>query len=395
MATIDTMRVLFGYGTAAAYATELKEPNKLYFCSDTKEIYLGADRYAFGKDITVQISGSGDTIADATWDDSTKVLNLVRGNAGDATSVLSAIQYALLSCVKNVSASNDSAILVDNSDKDNIDVSLKIAEGALAGNVQLSQGYHGLRANVDIPEVPVQGVASGEKIISLTNEQLSSTLTITTERGLDNKQYIILKGINGVEVSKFDASDFVTAGMLQSVTLEDLPVGVGEYHKFLVMTFLTEGGGTETVRVDLEDLIDVYTAASGGGLTLNTVTNEFSITNTVEPNTLGVNEGQNITFGSNVVLNTITYDSHGSITGTRAITFGIPALTGGSIGVSGAVNRVITYATIDGNGRLTGEAASVVNSTAGVDSNSTDSQVPTAKAVYNLVDSSMAKWNRF
>ena len=395
MATIDTMRVLFGFGTAAAYATEMKEPNKLYFCSDTHEIYLGSDRYAFGKDITVQISGSGDVVADVSWDSATKVLTLVRGNAGSAASVLSAIQTALTACVKNVSASNDSAILVDNSDKNNIDISLKIAEGALAGNVQLSQGYHGLRANVAIPEVPVEGVATGDKILSLSNSQISSTLTITTERGQDNKQYIILRGINGVEVSKFDASDFITSGMLQSVTLEDLPVGGGEYHKFLVMTFLTAGGGTETVRVDLEELIDAYSAASGGGLTLNTATNEFSITNTVTPNTAGVNAGQTITFGSNVTLNTITYDSHGSITGTKAITFNIPALAGGSVGTSGSVSRVVTYATIDANGTFTGEYANVVNSTAGIDNNSTDAQIPTAKAVYGLVDSSITKWNRF
>ena len=210
-----------------------------------------------------------------------------------------------------------------------------------------------------------------------------------------SNQYEKMEMENGVEVYKFDASDFITSGMHQSVTLEDLPVGGGVYHKFLVMTFLTAGGGTETVRVDLEDLIDAYSAASGGGLTLNTATNEFSITNTVTPNTAGVNAGQTITFGSDVTLNTITYDAHGSITGTKAITFNIPALAGGSVGTSGSVSRVVTYATIDANGTFTGEYANVVNSTAGIDNNSTDAQIPTAKAVYGLVDSSITKWNRF
>lgn len=395
MANMDNMRVLFGFGTSASYAAEMKEPNKLYFCSDTKEIYLGSERYAFGNDVNIQITGVGDTVADASWNSSTKTLTIVRGYAGDAASVTGAIQLALTSCVKNVSASNDSAIKVDNSNKDNIDVSLKIAEGALAGNVQLSQGYHGLRATVAIPEVPVSGVAVGDKILKLTDHQLSSTLTITTERGQDNKQYVILRGIGGTEISKFDASDFITSGMLQSVTLEDLPVGGGEYHKFLVMTFLTAGGGTETVRVDLEELIDAYSAAANGGLVLNTSTNEFSIANTVVPNTSGVNTDKTITFGSNLTLNTITYDAHGSITGTKAITFSIPSLTGGSAGTSGSVSKVITYLALDGNGSLTGEFANVVNSTSGIDQTSTDAQIPTAKAVYGLVDSSVTKWNRF
>lgn len=395
MANMDNMRVLFGFGTSVSYAAEMKEPNKLYFCSDTKEIYLGSERYAFGNDVNIQITGVGDTVADASWNSSTKTLTIVRGYAGDASSVTGAIQLALTSCVKNVSASNDSAIRVDNSNKDNIDISLKIAEGALAGNVQLSQGYHGLRATVEIPEVPVAGVATGDKILKLTDNQLSSTLTITTERGQDNKQYVILRGIGGTEISKFDASDFITSGMLQSVTLEDLPVGGGEYHKFLVMTFLTAGGGTETVRVDLEELIDAYSAAANGGLVLNTSTNEFSIANTVVPNTSGVNTDKTITFGSNLTLNTITYDAHGSITGTKAITFSIPSLTGGSAGTSGSVSKVITYMALDGNGSLTGEFANVVNSTSGIDQTSTDAQIPTAKAVYGLVDSSVTKWNRF
>lgn len=394
MANMDNMRVLFGFGTSLSYATEMKEPNKLYFCSDTQEMYLGSVRYAFGKDINIQISGTGDVVTDATWDATTKTLIINLGYAGSTRSVLSAIEGAFTECIKNVSASNDSAIHVDNRDKDNIEVSLKIAEGALAGNVQLSQGYHGLRANVTIPDVPVAGVKADDKVLALDGNLLSSTLSITTERGVDNKQYVILKGINGVEISKFDASDFITSGMLQSVTLEDVLID-GQVHKFLVMTFLTADGGTSTVRVDMEELIDAYSAAANGGLTLNTETNEFSITNTVTSNTSGLNTDEVITFGSTVALNTITYDSHGSITGTRQIEFTIPSISGGNAGTQGSVSKVVTYMNIDSNGALTAETANVVDSSAGIDASSTDVQLPTAKAVYNLVDDNTTKWNRF
>ena len=382
---MNNMRVLFGFGTSASYATEMKEPNKLYFCSDTQEIYLGASRYAFGKDINIQITGSGDTVAGVTWDINTKTLNIVLGDAGDAESVVEAIQSALITCIKNISSSMNSAIKIDSSNKDNVEVALEIAEGQFAGNVQLSQSWHGLRADANIPSVPVEGVTSGDKILSLTNKQLSTTLTITTEKDVDQKQYIILRGIGGVEISKFDASMFITSGLLLSATIEEHPVSGGAVHTFLVLTFLTADGGTDTVEVDLEDLIDVYSAAVGGGLSLS-ASNAFSITNVVAPNTSGLNTDQTITFGSAVVLNTITYDSHGSITGTKSITLTIPELNGGSVGTSGSISKVLTYTSIDGDGDLIGETADVVNSTAGITSGSTDSQVPTAKAVYDLVD---------
>ena len=359
MVTNSNLPVLFGFGTYAEYESKMKSPNKLYFCSDTKEIYLGPDRFAFGKDVNIQITGSGDTVASASWDLPTKTLTIALGQAGSAASVTEAIQSALTDYVKNVSADMNSAIVVNNSDKNNIDVSLNLATGEFAGNVKLTQSYHGLKAQAEIPQVPVEGVAANDKIISLTNRELASTLSITTEKALDGRQYIILKGINGVEISRFDASVFVTSGMIQSVTIQDLPVPGGGTDKFLVITFIT-ADGTSTVQVDLEEIIEVYTAAVDGGLTLNGSTNAFSITNTVTPNTAGVNTDKTVTFGSNLTLNTITYDAHGSITGTKQITIQIPSLDPilqpyevKSFEVTGSGNTVNNISFNSGTGKIT------------------------------------------
>lgn len=388
MATIDTMRVLFGQGTSASFIGELKEPNKLYFLQDTQEMYLGNVRYAFGKDITIQINGSGDVVANAIWDSATKTLTITRGEAGSAASVQEAIENALTACVKHIYSDRGSAIEVDDSDKDNVKLSLNIASAPHAGNVLLEECSDGLRANVEIPEVPVAGPKEGDKVLSMEGRYLTSTLSITTEVGANNRQYVILKGINGVEISKFDATDFVASGMLQSVTLEDIAVGE-EIHKFLVMTFIVEGGRTETVKVDLNDLMNVYAAAAGGGLTMNDQ-NEFSITNSVTPN-YGVNTDKTIQFNSEVSLNTIMYDAHGLITGTKVITFRIPGLSG-SAGVSGTPSKLLTFVSMSDQGVLTGETINVVTS---VNASSTDAQIPTAKSVYDLVDSATAKWDRF
>lgn len=388
MATIDGMRVLFGQGTSATFATEIKEPNKLYFITDTQEIYLGSVKYALGKEINFRVTGSGDTVANADWNSGTKTLTLTLGNAGTAPSVVSAIETALAPCITHVYSDRGSAILVDDTDKDNVEISLNIASGAEAGNVDIEECSDGLRANVTLPPVPVQGVRGGDKVLSMDGTSLFSTLSIDTETS-NGRTYIVLKGLQGVEISKFDASDFITSGMLQSVTLQEQVIG-GQVHKVLVMTFLVAGGGTSTVSVDLNDLLDVYGAAAGGGLTMD-ASNEFSITNSVTPNSSGLNESKNVAFNSTVTLNTITYDAHGLITGTKAITFSIPGLSG-SVGTSGSNNKLLTFVSMSPTGTLSGEYINVVTS---LSSASTDAQIPTAKTVYDSVDAATAKWQRF
>lgn len=387
MATIDNLQVLFGQGTSTAFETELKEPNKLYFLTDTKEVFLGNVRYAFGNDISVNITGSGDTVSNVTWNPSTKTLTIVLGTASDALSIQNALTTALSSCVKHISSDRGSSILVDDSNKDDVTIGLNIATGTYAGNVVLEECSDGLRANVVITDTGIVDVTPGDKVLKMTGDTVGAVLSITTEAE-NGKQYVILKGIDGVEISRFDASDFVKSGMLKSVTIEEAVVS-GQIHKILVMEFYVEGGQTQTVRVDLQEFVDVYTAKPGGGLTLDS-DSAFSISNSVSASS-GVNTNQTVNFNSTLTLKTIMYDAHGLITGVKDITFSIPG-TSGSAGTQNAKNTLLTYVSMNDHGQISGEYVSLVNA---IGVGSTDLQVPTAKAVYDAIDAATTKWVRF
>lgn len=72
-------KIYFSRGTAENYKKAVISTDTLYFLEDTQEIYLGNDRIGFGKDIIVEISGKGNLITDVVWNESDKILTLVRG----------------------------------------------------------------------------------------------------------------------------------------------------------------------------------------------------------------------------------------------------------------------------------------------------------------------------
>lgn len=382
---IDNLRVLFSYGSSTTFPGEIKDPNKLYFLWDTQEIYLGSVRYAFGKDITVQVTGEGDVVSSIDWNADTKTLYIRLGKAGECESVVAAIRGALRSCIKHISSDRGSAILVDDSNVDDVKLSLNLAQGHYAGNVVLEECSDGLRGNVDLPEVPVQGIAADNKINRLEGTNIAAYLTISSETRADGKTYVVLKGFNGVVVSEFDATDFVSAGVLQDVSL--IPPAT------LRMTFLVAGGAVKVVDVDLSGLLNVYEADPYGGLYLNE-NQQFGISNRVQPND-SLNTDKVINFNSVVTLNTISYDGHGSITGTREITFSIPGLSG-SAGAAGSKSKLLTFVSMSDTGVLSGESVDVVTN---VVSGATDTQIPTAKAVQaaleDAIEEAATKWQRF
>lgn len=374
--------VLFSRGSSVSFPSVLKDPNTLYFLTDTKEIYLGSDKYAFGQDITINILGTGDTVADVTWNASTKVFTIILGEAADADSVKAAIAEAVGSCVKTITSDRGSSILVDSSDPQNVKLSLNIAEGQHAGNVTIEECSDGLRANVDIPEETIQGIASDDKVLSIDNKLIRSTLSISTltENGT---VYVVLKGIGGAEISRFDASDFVKDGMLESVSLEYAHDGSND--RILVFTFNTVSG-KEVIRVNVQDLVDVYTAEVGGGLRLSN--NAFAIDNTIEASDY-LNDDVAPAFGETVTLKTIRYNEHGLITGQKNFTFKLPTLVGGSAGGDG---KLLTRIMLNASGELEGETKDI---TTLLSESSTDAQIPTAKAVYDAIEDSVTIWERF
>lgn len=145
--------VKFARGSSAGFRTLVKDPNTLYFLIDTNEIYLGGDRYGFGKDITIQTVGSGDIVTDVSWDSENKVLIFTLSEAGDIDSIVNAISTATSSIIQKITSDRTSAILVDDTNPTQVKLSLNLAEGSDAGNVQLSQTSSGLKAEIDIPDV--------------------------------------------------------------------------------------------------------------------------------------------------------------------------------------------------------------------------------------------------
>jgi len=120
--------------------------------------------------------------------------------------------------------------------------------------------------DVIVPTAPVQGVADGEKVISLDGDKLKTTLTLAYVPASDEQNAVLrLQGINGEVVSSIDATAFIKDGMLEGAVLDGPKEGeAGE--KYLVLTFNT-AAGKEDIRMDVTDLLDYY--AAGDGLVLD------------------------------------------------------------------------------------------------------------------------------
>lgn len=379
MATANSP-VLFRYGTSSNFPAS-PDPNTLYFCTDTREIYLGSTRYAFGTDTTITVEGSGDDVVNATYASATKTLTLTKGNAGTLQSVIDAIDTALAAYVQSVSAASGSAITVDNTDTQNPVVGLNLATGASAGNVTLSQSANGLKADVTIPAATVTGVKSGEQVISLDGTLLQSTLTLAYDS--TNKR-IQLKGIGGAVVTDLDATAFVKDGMIDTVTLED-GTGPDAGKIFLVITFNTDAG-KQTIKLDVSELIDVYTAAAGGGLVLND--HAFSIDNTVTAGTAV--RAATLAFGQATAVTVAAYDTHGLVTGTQTVNITLPSLPSAVTGSVGASNntKVVTYANLTSSS-FSGNALDITDTAPS--SQPTTEIIPSTKALWD----GMTKWGTF
>lgn len=371
--------VQFSRGSSVNFQNIPKDPNTLYFLTDSHEMYLGGEKYAFGKDITVVVQGNGDTIANATFDRDEKKLVLVLGEAGDAASVIELVRDAVAACVKTVTSDRGSSIVVDDSDPENLKLKLNIAEGRNAGNVNIEECSDGLRASVEIPEDTVQGVDAEDKILKLDGKMLKTQLSITTVKE-NGATYVVLKGLNGVEVSRFDAAEFVKDGMLDSVELKYSSDGLN--HRILVLTFNTDAG-KEAIELDINDLVDVYVARENGGL--REENNEFFIDNNVEASG-PINTDVAPAFGEEVTLKAVKYDAHGLITGVGTFKFKMPEIVGGEVGGAG---KLITHLVVGADGEFTGETVDLVTA---LSASNTDAQVPTAKATWQAIEDARTVW---
>lgn len=105
------------------------------------------------------------------------------------------------------------------------------SEGVAASGIYAS--IDELDSKIDAITIPVTGVQEGDKILSLVDGKIHSTLSMTYGKDTDDKYYIKLVGKDG-EISRVDCTDFLVDGMLKSVSkvtisdeqaTEDRPAG--------------------------------------------------------------------------------------------------------------------------------------------------------------------------
>ncbi|MBQ3690935.1 MAG: hypothetical protein II937_13890 [Bacteroidales bacterium] len=215
--------------------------NNVVFIADSKEIYTHGIFYGISPtDLTSlqSLITAAQTAADnAQTAANGKVSNVTGG---------SAIEITTTGTAANGNISKAVAIKIDTT---------------TAGNVTLSQGTNGLKGAVDLSDVEnlVEGVATNEKIISLSSKKLASTLKIDYDSV--NKK-IQLKGIGDAVISELSATPFVKDGMLESVEIKTTAEsGVTVHTPYLKFTFNTDSGQS-VQRISMEDLVDVYDGAN-------------------------------------------------------------------------------------------------------------------------------------
>ena len=155
-------------------------------------------------------------------------------------------------------------------------------EGIAAGaqvNVIEKIIFNGTEAIVDaqtkavtltIPADYITGLGTDEKVLSVADGKLTSTLSLNYYKGTNEEgasvYEIQLVGKENTVVGRIDAKDFVKDGMLNNVELKKNPENKPE-GTYLVFTWNNENGTTEPMYVPVTDLIDVY--EKGDGLALD------------------------------------------------------------------------------------------------------------------------------
>lgn len=163
--------------------------------------------------------------------------------------------------------SGENAITATSDADGNTALALKLDNNSTT--VTLSQSATGLKAEVKNIDAftAVQGVADNDKVLTLTNKKIGSTLNLAYD---SSAKTIKLTGVGGTVIGTVDCTEFLVDGMLDDATFNETT------HK-LTLTFNT-ASGKEAIDVDLSKLVDTY---DGSNLKLKSIA--IPSTDAVEP----------------------------------------------------------------------------------------------------------------
>lgn len=170
----------------------------------------------------------------------------------------------------------------------------------------------------------IEGIVKDDKVLSKSGNNIMSTLSLDYEtqgEGDAAKKYIVLKGIDGVEIDKIDASDFIADSFLDDV--EIVKVDGKDTLKF---TWSMADGSTKTDSVDLSQYINIYTGVTDEVVV--SAENVIGLANKDVAETTGTAlipaHG-----GSFNVVTDVTYDTKGRIAGVETTQVTLPTISEG------------------------------------------------------------------
>lgn len=112
-----------------------------------------------------------------------------------------------------------------------------------------------LASSIGSVNIPVTGVKTGDKVLSLTSKELSATLGLSYADGK-----IKLLGIGNAEISMIDVTDFIKDKFVSEATLvETAETGVSVAVPYIKLVF---NDASAPIRFSVKSLVDVYTGAN-------------------------------------------------------------------------------------------------------------------------------------
>lgn len=173
---------------------------------------------------------------------------------------------AIAKVVKSVSSGSASISIMGTS----TDPTVGLLINSETGNVTLTEtAEKGLSANINLP---VTGVAANDKVLSMTDTTVSSTISMTYD---STKKVLNLYGKDtATPISTVSCNDFITDGVLESVTYikdasdkktNDASNTESTAYPYLKFTW-NAAAGNKIVRIPLDNLVDKF---DGKGILLS------------------------------------------------------------------------------------------------------------------------------